>query len=157
MADSKAEIQAKVREMLDQKPDASTDELQEAAIQIDSGLTTLSRRQFNAGYVLPVKRARAASGAPKSRGARGTRRRGKARGRKAKTAAPDNAAAPAQRARRAGRPAKNASAMGGERDRVREVLLRFAADLTRAESRAEIIDLLGSLDNYVDDALAAAR
>jgi hypothetical protein len=157
MADSKAEIQAKVREMLDQQPDASTDELQGAAIEIDSGLKTLSRRQFNAGYVLPVKRARAASGAPKSRGARGTRGRGKGRGRKLRTAAAESAAAPAPRTRRSGRPARNASGMGGERDRVREVLLRFAADLTRAESRAEIIDLLGSLDSYVDDALAAAR
>lgn len=157
MADSKEEIQAKVREILDQKPDASTDELQEAAIQIDSGLMTLSRRQFNAGYVLPVKRARAASGAPRARGARGTRRRGKARGRRTKNAAADSAAAPAPRARRAGRAGRASSATGSERDRVREILLRFAADLTRAESRAEIIDLLGSLDSYVDDVLAAAR
>jgi hypothetical protein len=159
MAESKEKVQAKLRELLNERPGLSTDELQAAALEIDPALATLSRRQFNAGFVLPLKRR---GGVPKAaKPARSTRRRGKGRLRKPRATA-SSAAAPAANtppARRGRRPATTtASPTGGnDRERVREVLLRFARDLTRAESRTEIIDVLGSLDVYADDVLKAAR
>lgn len=158
MAESKEKVQAKLRELLNERPGLSTDELQAAALEIDPALATLSRRQFNAGFVLPLKRR---GGVPKAaKPARSTRRRGKGRLRKPRATA-SSAAAPAANtppARRGRRPATTVASSGGnDRERVREVLLRFARDLTRAESRTEIIDVLGSLDVYADDVLKAAR
>jgi hypothetical protein len=134
---------------------------------VDPSLGSLSRRQFNAGYVLPVKRERAPTDRPKpARAPRGTKKKGARRGKKAQAAA---AAAPASeqgaRRRRGSRAAAaeaaaapaNGSATGGERERVREILLRFARDLTAAESRSQIIDVLGSLDSYADDVVKSVR
>ncbi len=166
MEESKEKVQARLREVLDERPGASTDELQEEARQVDPSLGSLSRRQFNAGYVLPVKRERAPADRPKPpRAPRGTKKKGARRGKKAQAAA---AAAPASeqgaRRRRGARAAAaeaaapaSGSATGGERERVREILLRFARDLTAAESRSQIIDVLGSLDSYADDVVKSVR
>jgi hypothetical protein len=162
MEESKEKVQARLREVLDERPDASTDELQDEARQVDPSLGSLSRRQFNAGYVLPVKRERAPADRPKPpRAARGSKRRGARRGKKAQAAA---AAAPEEgtRRRRGARAAaaaapESGAATGGERERVREILLRFARDLTAAESRSQIIDVLAALDSYADDVLKVGR
>jgi hypothetical protein len=162
MEESKEKVQARLREVLDERPDASTDELQDEARQVDPSLGSLSRRQFNAGYVLPVKRERAPADRPKApRAARGTKKKGARRGKKAQAAATP---APAEGTRRRRGAAAQATATpasgssdGGERERVREVLLRFARDLTAAESRSQIIDVLAGLDSYADDVLKARR
>jgi hypothetical protein len=159
---SKEKVQARVSEMLNEQPGASTDELQAAAMEVDPSLSTLSRRQFNAGYVLPVKRTRAGSSPARTRGpARATKRRAARRGRKAQTAPQADQAetptAPARRSTRAAAGAASSRPSGEDRERVREVLLRFAADLTRAESRIEVIDFLGSVDSYADDILKVTR
>jgi len=166
MEESKEKVQARLREVLDERPDASTDELQDEARQVDPSLGSLSRRQFNAGYVLPVKRERAPADRPKpARAARGTKKKGARRGKKAPPAAAAPASEQGTRRRRGSRaaaaeataaPATGGSA-GGERDRVREVLLRFARDLTAAESRSQIIDVLAALDSYADDVLRSAK
>jgi hypothetical protein len=167
MEESKEKVQARLREVLDERPDASTDELQDEARQVDPSLGSLSRRQFNAGYVLPVKRERAPADRPKPpRAPRGSKKKAARRGKKAQTAAAAAAPEEGSRRRRRGRgaeaetpaaPASGSAPTGGERERVREILLRFARDLTAAESRSQIIDVLGSLDSYADDVLKAAR
>jgi hypothetical protein len=160
MEESKEKVQARLREVLDERPGASTDELQEEARQVDPSLGSLSRRQFNAGYVLPVKRERAPADRPKPpRAPRGSKRKGARRGKKAQAAAaPEQGTRRRRGAAAADVPANGGSSpTGGERERVREVLLRFARDLTAAESRYQIIDVLASLDSYADEVLKAAR
>jgi hypothetical protein len=160
MEESKEKVQARLREVLDERPDASTDVLQDEARQVDPSLGSLSRRQFNAGYVLPVKRERAPADRPKpARAARGTKKKGARRGKRAQQAAAASAPAEGTRRRRGARAAEAAAPAsgGGERERVREILLRFARDLTAAESRSQIIDVLAGLDTYADDVLKAMR
>lgn len=43
-----------------------------------------------------------------------------------------------------------------DREAVRSVLLRFARDVSAAEGKAEMIDVLSSVDDYVDDVVGAA-
>lgn len=160
MEESKEKVQARLREVLDERPDASTDVLQDEARQVDPSLGSLSRRQFNAGYVLPVKRERAPADRPKpARAARGTKKKGARRGKRGQQAAA--ASAPAEGTRRRGGGAAAAETApasgGGERERVREILLRFARDLTAAESRSQIIDVLAGLDSYADEVVKAIR
>jgi ParB/RepB/Spo0J family partition protein len=62
-------IRAAVEEALEENPDASTEELQELGKGVDADVAKLTRRQFNARYVLPVKRKTAA--AKKSRAKKG--------------------------------------------------------------------------------------
>jgi hypothetical protein len=143
MADRNAKVQDLIREQLQKNPGASTQELQKAAREIDSSVGELSLRQFNAGYVLPLKRRsgggkRQARGAAKGRGGRGRKQE----------------AAPARPA--AAKPRRGArAAEGSDRDRVRGVLLQFARDLSEAESRSAIVGVVSDLDRYVDQIVAA--
>ena len=68
MAERSAEAQERVRVTLERNPDATTQELQEAAQAVEPSIAELSRRQFNAGYVLPLKRAASAGKKKKARG-----------------------------------------------------------------------------------------
>ena len=43
------------------------------------------------------------------------------------------------------------------REAVRQVFLRFASDLSAAEERKELVGVIAKVDNYVDEALQAAR
>ena len=126
MADRNARVQDLIREQLQKNPDASTQELQAAAKGIDASVGELSLRQFNAGYVLPLKR-RSGGGKRKSKATPGRGRGG--RGQK-------QASAPAAKEAVPGRRGARAAAGGSDRDRVRGVLLQFARDLSEAESRA---------------------
>jgi hypothetical protein len=142
MADRNAKVQELIREQLEKNPDASTQELQKAAGAVDSSVGELSLRQFNAGYVLPLKRRKGGGKRQPRRAAKG--RGGK--GQKQQAAAP----APAAPARRPAR-----ASNGSERDRVRGVLLQFARDFSEAESRSAIVGVVSDLDRYVDQILAA--
>lgn len=44
-----------------------------------------------------------------------------------------------------------------DRQAIRDVLLRFARDVTAAEGSAELIDALAAVDDYVDEVVKAAR
>jgi hypothetical protein len=145
MADRNARVQDLIREQLQKNPDATTQELQAAARGVDASVGDLSLRQFNAGYVLPLKR-RAGGGKRKAKPAAARGRRG--RGQKQEAAAPARETTPA---RRSGRGATG----GSDRDRVRDVLLQFARDLSEAESRSAIVGVVSDLDRYVDEILAA--
>ena len=120
-----------VRQELERDPNVATDVLVAKAREIDPSVGELSARQFHARYPLQVKRSRN-RGAPK-KGKRGRKR--------AEKAAP--AAASAKRTARQDAPASG-------RDAIRGVFLDFASDFAKAESRQEIVDVLSSVDAYVD-------
>ena len=145
MADRNARVQDLIREQLQKNPDATTGELQAAAKGIDASVGDLSLRQFNAGYVLPLKRRsgggkrKAKAAAPRGRAGRG----------------PRQASAPAAKEAVPARRGARTAAAGSDRDRVRGVLLQFARDLSEAESRSAIVGVVSDLDRYVDQILAA--
>jgi len=128
MSETDNRIMALVEKALAANPKAGTTELFEKAKAADASVGKLTIRQFHARYPLQVKR-----------------RKGRAL---AKSAAPK--ARPA---------ASHASAtpVKGSHEGVREVFLRFAQDLASAEERRDLIQLLGNLDHYVDDAVRAVQ
>ena len=136
MAERSEKVQERVREELARNPEAKTQALKDAAQSVDPSVEELSLRQFNAGYVLPLKRGKSGGGKRKTRGGKGRR------GAKRQVAAPT---APAQPAR-----GGKARAEGSDRDRVRATLLEFARDFSEAESRSAIVAVLSDLDRYVD-------
>lgn len=159
MADIDAEVMEFVEKTLAAQPDIPAGELYSAAQQVAPSVGELDRRQFNARYVLQVKRRRAAAaGGVAARGARRPRatsdgevRKSRGvRGSKARTAPLNGAAkAPVRRRSRKGAGAE-------ARDGVRQVLLSFASALVSAEERKELVAVLAGVDGYVDRALEAA-
>lgn len=120
-----------VRKQLDANPDAENRDLYEKAQKIDASIGDLSLRQFHARYPLQVKRKRAAKSRSKKGGRKGGGRR-KAAKKKAK-----------------------AAAGSVDRETIRSTLLRFARDVSAAEGKAETIDLLSKVDDYVEDVVGA--
>lgn len=145
MAERSEKAQERVREALQQNPDATTQELQEAAQSVEPSIGELSRRQFNAGYVLPLKRT-ASSG--KRKGRRGGR--GKQTGKRQATEAQPDTSAPSRPSRKRGQ-----AASSDERDQVRAAMLDFAREFSEAESRSAIVAVLADLDRYVDRIVGA--
>ena len=143
MADSSDKVLALVEAELKKNPGATTEELQTAAKKKYPSAGKLSKRQFNARYALQIKRrkpkaaAKAATGSPAKRRVR----------RAAKTE--DTPKTPRRpRVRRAAAAAASASPF--DRDAVRGQFLRFASDITAAESRRDLVRVLANVDKYVD-------
>lgn len=128
MAGTDEEIMALVEKALAANPKAGTTELFEKAKTADSSVGKLTIRQFHARYPLQVKRRK---------------------GRTSQKSAEPKSRAPVSRS--------SPAPAGGSHEGVREVFLRFAQDLTSAEERRDLIEVLGRLDRYVDDAVRAAR
>jgi hypothetical protein len=122
-----------VRKELKANPDAENKDLYRKAEKLDASIGDLSLRQFHARYPLQVKRKRAA----KKRSSKSTTR--KKGGKRTSTK------------KRTGKAAK------GEVDRqaIRSTLLQFARDVSAADGKAEMIDLLGNVDDYVEDVVGA--
>lgn len=121
-----------VRKELDANPDAENQDLYKKAQKIDASVGDLTLRQFHARYPLQVKRKRAA----KSRARKSTaRKKGASRKTRKKTAGTAKGAV--------------------DREAIRATLLRFARDVSAAEGKAEMIDLLSGVDDYVDDVVGA--
>jgi len=140
MAERSEKAQERVREAFEKNPDATTAELQAEAASVEPAIAELSLRQFNAGYVLPLKRARAA--ATRKAGGGAAKRRRPARSRKQETA---------QDERREARASSSAEGgVQGDRELVRAVLLDFARDFSEADSRSAIVSVLSDLDRYVN-------
>ena len=149
MAERSEKAQQRVREELEKNPGASTRELQDAAQSVEASVGELSLRQFNAGYVLPLKRSRTAG---KKRG------KGKSTG---KQPGRRQAAAPASEAKAPSRRSGGAPDAEGDRqsdrERVRATLMEFARDFSEAESRSELVGVLSDLDRYVDRIVGSRR
>jgi hypothetical protein len=129
--EKKDAIMEMVRQELSDDPDAENKDLYAKAKKIDPSVDDLSLRQFHARYPLQVKRKMAQS----------RRDRKKSRGTKKPTGGggsggPDGADA-------------------AVRETIRSTLLRFARDVSAADGKAEMIDILSSVDDYVDDVVDA--
>jgi hypothetical protein len=174
MAAPNERVMDMVRREIEKNPSIPSQELFEKAKKMDSSMKRLTIRQFHATYPLQVKRLskgarrrgrprKAAAAAPVKRG---RRRRGAAK------------AAPAKRARRPGRPpgrpagrppgrprgrppgrpraAATAAASAArnegvsDRDAVRTILLQFASEVAGAEGKADIVQVMGTMERYVD-------
>jgi hypothetical protein len=153
-------------------PGMKSSELFEKAKAVFPGVDKLTLRQFHARYPLQIKRRIAMEGTGTSKKPSGGTKRGKARagGRKAATEkAPSTAAkratrkaakkatkkAATKRGRAASPAAAAVSAPSEGRDQVRQVLLRFAGDLSAADERKDVVKVLTGIDGYVNDVMQA--
>ena len=152
MADNSGKVLALVEAELEKNPSATTEELQNAAKKKYPSAGKLSKRQFNARYALQIKRRKKGGKAKKKVTA--AKAPAKRRTRRA-AAAVKKVAARAPRPRRAAK-APAAASSGVDRDAVRQQFLRFASDLTAAESRGDLIRVLANVDKYVDAVAKAA-
>lgn len=149
MADRNQQVMTEVEQRLQRAPNTSSRDLYEMAQEMDPSIGDLTLRQFNASYVLPYKRKRAA--------------RRKGRGSK-KSAAPSRSSSSSTTPRRRGKAAsgKRSGGDGGgrgggaDRERIRGVLLDFAGDVAEAESRSEFVGVLRKMDRYIDQIEKAA-
>lgn len=151
MPDTSDRVMAMVEKELAANPNISNDELRAKAERLDGSIVQLSARAFNARYPLQVKRR----GKPRRRTAKKdgskTRRSRGDTGRTARTAPARSRSAKARR-RSPARPRA-----GGSEDarlHVRAALLDFARDLAAADGAAGIVDVVGSVDDYVERILA---
>lgn len=143
MADNKDKILAMVEAALKKNPTATTEELQGHVKKRYPSVGPLTKRQFNARYVLQIKRRKPEARTKKAATAKATpkkttRRRAPAlkkpsRPRRTRRAVPAAAAAPTV-----------------DRDEVRQQFLRFASDIAAAEARKDLVKVLASVDKYVD-------
>ncbi|MDP2480495.1 MAG: hypothetical protein Q8W51_03995 [Candidatus Palauibacterales bacterium] len=127
MAKTIESVMSMVEAELKKNSAVSNETLYGKAQKIDGSIKDLTLRQFHARYPLQVKRRMAASS--------GRRKSGK-------------------KARRGTR-AKAAATPDAGRQAVRDVLLRFARDVSAADGKAAMIDLVTGLDKYVDQVLRA--
>lgn len=137
MAERNEQVLEHVRQALEQNPALSSTELYQSAREIDPSVADDSLRSFHARYVLSLKRS--AAGA--RRGGRKAGRKGARKGAGAKGAAPGTRRGKRQRESEA------------ERTRIRGVFLQFAREVAGAETRAEVVNVVGSVDRYVDDVM----
>lgn len=126
MAEANPKVMEVVEAALKKNPDISNPELLEKAKKVDSSVSKLTPRQFNATYPLQVKRAMK----PRKR------------------TASSRKAAPRRRA------AGNKG--GDSRDRVRAELLTLARDIANAEGKGDVVDVVAGIDRYVDRVIKAA-
>lgn len=153
MAKQNDKVMALVARELEANPKITVPELMEKAQKVDAAVAKLTARQFNARYPLQIKRRRAAGARPAAAPGRKRAARAATPKRAARAPGRKRAAAPTRGARRrAGRPAR----AGANRDGIRGVFLRFAKELARAEGKAELVDLIGAVDNRVEQVIKLA-
>lgn len=116
-----------VQKELDKNPDVQVRDLFEIVKKKEASARDLTLRQFNARYPLQIKRKQQMAG---STPATGTTRR------------------TSRRRSRRGEP---------NREAVRDAFLRFASELSAAEERKDLVNVLSKVDQYVDEAVKAAR
>ncbi len=144
MADVNPKVLAMVRREIGKNPAVTNDALKKKAAAIDSSVRKLTRRQFHGTYRLTASRALASSGNARRRPtAAGTGKRG--------------ATAGTRRPRKAAPVSAGTGHGNADRAAVRATLLELVAEVAKAESRTDIIGVLGSLDRYVDRILSATN
>lgn len=160
MAARNEQVLELVRQEIAEQPDLGSKALYETARQAYPSLEEDGLKRFHALYVLTAKRERAAANresgkAPPRAKRKSQRGRGKSEDKAAGDGKPKRrrAAAPGGNTGAgadATTPALQDGASGVNRDHVRGVILQFARDFAAAESRSEIVDVLGKVDEYVD-------
>ncbi|TVP42095.1 MAG: hypothetical protein EA350_17525 [Gemmatimonadales bacterium] len=126
MAKNEQKVMAFVEKELAANPGISTTDLFDKAKKVDAGVNSLSLRQFNARFPLQIKRKQ-------SLAKPGRKRTGSTGG------------------------GRRRSRQGQEEQRlaVRKVFLRFATELSAAEERRDLVEVLSKVDDYVADAIKA--
>ncbi|MDR0788522.1 MAG: hypothetical protein LBG44_11775 [Gemmatimonadota bacterium] len=151
MAERNEKIYERVLQELDKNPNLGSRELYAILQGVDRAVSRDSLQQFHARYVLPAKRGRKPAAAATSETPRRKRRRpGGKESPAVELAAPAVAPAAARAPRRARGSKRELS-----KDRIRGLLLQFAQDLTDAESRSTLVQVLSRVDSYVDRIAAA--
>jgi hypothetical protein len=160
MAERREKVYEFVKQELSKNSEVGSRDLFERAKQLDRAVASDSMQQFHARYFLPARREVNPGGGGGGRAARGRQTAARARrGRRGAGAATGEAAPPAKQrdgAARRGRKAAG-SAEGVNRDEVRALLLKFAQELTDAESRSGLVKVLGRVDDYVNRIASVGR
>ena len=139
MAAAADKVMQYVEKALSKDPGVSSKVLFEGARKIDKAIEKLSIRQFHAKYPLQVKRRKGSKGGSK----KATRPKTRAGG--GRSSAPSRS-----------RSRREAAPVGGAEE-VRKVLLRFARELSAADSQLGTIEVMSNLDRYTADILKATR
>ena len=142
MAERNEKVYDRVRQELGKNPNLGSTELYEQAKQMEKSIGQDTLQQFHARYVLPIKRQQASASGGGRRGRKGRTRKSKAPTTGGKTA------------RKPGRRVKSTQNGGSDRDQIRTILLKFAQDLSAAETKSEVVKVMTRLDNYVSDIAA---
>lgn len=144
MADVNPKVLDMVRREMARNPAVTNDALRKKAAAIDSSVRKLTPLRFHGTYRLTASRALASGGnARRQPTAAGTGKRRVTTGTR--------------------RPRKRAPVLAatgdGSADRatVRAALLELAAEVAGAESKTDIIGVVGSIDRYVDRILGATK
>jgi chromatin remodeling complex protein RSC6 len=162
MATTNEKVMEMVRAELEKDPEVSVADLYQKARKISRSISSLTLRQFHARYPLQIKRKksagkkavkkkRAAKKATKKVAAkkRATRKKTTAKRRKTRTRARKKVSAAGSAAH------ETSSSPAADRDAVRAVLLKFAADLAAAEERKDAVKVIAGVDGYVDDVFSS--
>ncbi len=144
MADVNPKVLDMVRREMAKDPAVTNDALRKKATAIDPSVRKLTPLQFHGTYRLTASRALASGGNAK----RQPRAAGSGKRRVTTGTRPPRKRAPASAA---------TGEDGADRASVRATLLELAAEVAGAESKTDIISVVGSLDRYVDRVLAAAN
>jgi len=132
-----------VRHTLVVKPDVSNQELLDRAKEIaPEAVEGLSLRQFHGRFRLPIVRFEMAPRRAKKNGA------GKSEGGSAKTASKEPKSAVSVPVRKRGRK-RSRSAPVAIDGAVRAVLTEFAVELEKAETRSDLVAVMGGVDGFV--------
>ena len=147
MMDPVERVKNMVRHTLVVKPDVSNRELLSRAKEIaPDAVEGLSLRQFHGKFRLPIVRFEMAprkaknNGAPKAESAESRAET------KAGPPASKPAAAPSGKKRGRRKAAATTAEIGGA---VRDVLIDFAVELEKAESRSELVSVIAGVDAFV--------
>jgi hypothetical protein len=136
-----------VRHTLVLKPDVSNRELLSRAREIaPDAVEGLSLRQFHGKFRLPIVRFEMGPRKAKSNGAPKAETAESKTETKAGPAASKPTAAPAGRKRGRKKAAAATAEIGGA---VRDVLIDFAVELEKAESRSELVSVIAGVDAFV--------
>lgn len=149
MPERNQKVYDRVRQELGKNTNLGSRDLYEIAKKVDESIGGDTLQQFHARYVLPLRReqaGRAGGASPRAAGSAATAkktRRGGGRRKAAETARP-------VKQRRVSKALRSAQAAMQERQKARNVLLRFAQEFATAETKSEIIKVMGRLDDYVE-------
>ena len=147
MAERSEQVMAMVESELQRNPGVSPDELYRMAQEVDPAIGELTRRQFNGRYPLQAKR-KAAQGKAKPNGRKRRQTAPSVRRQRAATTQVGSTEAVEQGSRRRGRRARGEGDSG--REGIRVIFLEFANAFAQADSRADVVKVMASVDGYVE-------
>jgi len=156
MAERNEKVLERVRTELQRNPNTPSRDLFEMVkAEQPEAVRDESLRSFHGRYVLSLKRGAGKtgrSGGAAKKGARKaagkTARKGARKGTRGAAAAETGSRPRAAYGSRGGKRQREAEA---RRTQVRGIFLQFAREIAGAESRADIVNVIGNVDRYVDE------